>query len=109
MKKLRNPVSKLILSGGLGSVISLSYLLSFKLKWPLYIMTLIFCYFRTKYKPRDLLWGPSCEEEKVEEEHSNCSASYLSGDTPGLYLAHWAGSLLEGSGLVIIKSHFLEI
>ena len=72
MIKLRNPVSKLILSGGLGSVISLSYLLSFKLKWPLYIMTLIFCYFRTKYKPRDLLWGPrlttSPEQKKVEGE-----------------------------------------
>ena len=35
-------------------------------------MTLIFCYFRTKYKPRDLLWGPrlttSPEQKKVEGE-----------------------------------------
>ena len=73
---LRHLVIELILGAGLSYILILSYKFE-SFKWPLYIMSLIFCYFRTKYKPGDFLCGPgsrTSQAQKVEEEESGGSA-----------------------------------
>ena len=93
---LRHLVIELILGARLSYILILSYKFQ-TFKWPLYIMSLIFCYFRTKYKPGDFLCGPGVTASptpKVEGEGGRSAPP----PPAGLCLHGRTGSLLRRRG-----------
>ena len=61
-------------------------------------MSLIFCYFRTKYKPRDFLWGPGPSATPTQKVETESVWSDTPPPRPARRLRGRVGSLLRRRG-----------